>query len=204
MPRKTVRPSRAPRTQRQRSDETMRNLVDSATGMFASKGYAATSIDDINNAAGVTRGALYHHFENKNEIFRAVFERKEQQLVEAITAAATRAPDPWTGFLAGCSAFLEACLEPSIQRIVLIDGPAVLGWDVIREIESRYTLALIQRGLLGAMKAGRLRQRPVEALSHLLLGALSESAKGIARSDKPAATLKAARDELAKLLEALR
>lgn len=204
MPKKTTRQSRKPRTQQQRSDETTRNLVDSAKSVFAIKGYAATSIDDINNAAKVTRGALYHHFENKTDIFRAVFEEKEQELVEVITTAAARAADPWKGFLAGCTAFLEACLDPSIQRIVLIDGPAVLGWDVIREIESRHTLALIEQGLAGAMKAGRLKERPVEALSHLLLGALSESAKRIARSEKPDVTLKAAKEELAGLLAALR
>lgn len=204
MPRTTARQARKPRTQQQRSDETMRNLVDSAKTMFAIKGYAATSIDDINSAAKVTRGALYHHFENKTDIFRAVFEQEEQELVRVITTAAARAADPWKGFLAGCTAFLEACLDPSIQRIVLIDGPAVLGWDAIREIESRYTLALIQQGLANAMKAGRLRERPVEALSHLLLGALSESAKGIARSERPDTTLKAAKDEFTRLLAALR
>jgi AcrR family transcriptional regulator len=198
MPRKPTR-----RTQQQRSDQTMQKLALAAKEKFAAKGFAATSIDDINRAAEVTRGALYHHFENKTDIFRAVFEEKERELVERITAAAAKARDPWKGFQAGCVAFLEACLEPSIQRIVLIDGPAVLGWDVVREIESRTTLALIQRGLASAMESGRLAKRSVEPLSHFLLGALSECAKGIARSDQPHAALKAAKAELGRLLEAL-
>jgi AcrR family transcriptional regulator len=201
MPRKSTR--RGVRTHQEMSHETTRNLVDAASATFAAKGFAATSIDDINAAANVTRGALYHHFESKSDIFRVVFEEKEQELATRIAAAAA-AKDPWAAFCAGCRAFLEACLDPAIQRIVLIDGPAVLDWDTIRAIESRSTLALIQQGLAAAMKDGRLGERPVEPLSHFLLGALSECAKGIARSPKPRATLKAAEAELDRLLAALR
>lgn len=201
MPRKPAQPSR--RTQQERSDETTRKLVGAAKALFATKGFAGTSIDDINGAAKVTRGALYHHFESKTDIFRAVFEEKEQELVETITRAALKASDPWKGFHAGCLAFLEACLDPAIQRIVLIDGPAVLGWDAVRAIEARHTLPLIQRGLAGAMKAGRLTERSVEPLSYFLLGALTECAKGIVHSKQPQATLKGAKAELTRLLEAL-
>lgn len=195
---------RAARTQQERSQDTTRSLVRAASATFAAKGFAATSIDDINAAAKVTRGALYHHFASKSDVFRVVFEEKEQELVARIAGATSGTTDPWDAFCAGCRAFLEACLDPAIQRIVLIDGPAVLGWDTIREIESRSTLALIQQGLAAAMKSGRLGERPVEPLSHFLLGALSECAKGIARSAKPRATLKAAEAELDRLLSALR
>lgn len=202
MPRTSRR--RGARTHQERSHETTRNLVQAASETFAEKGFAATSIDDINAAARVTRGALYHHFASKSDIFRVVFEEKEQELAARIAAAAAATKDPWGAFCAGCRAFLDACLDPAIQRIVLIDGPAVLDWETIRAIESRSTLALIQRGLVGAMKSGRLGERPVEPLSHFLLGALSECAKGIARSPKPRATLKAAEAELERLLAALR
>jgi AcrR family transcriptional regulator len=195
---------RGARTQQERSDETTSKIVRAASATFAAKGFAATSIDDINAAANVTRGALYHHFASKTDVFRVVFEEKEQELVARISAAAAATTDPWAAFCAGCRAFLAACLDPAIQRIVLIDGPAVLDWETIREIESRSTLALIQPGLAAAMKAGRLGERPVEPLSHLLLGALSECAKGIARAAKPRATLKAAEAELDRLLAALR
>src|SRR3569832_2330679 len=167
MPRTSTR--RGVRTHQERSQETTRNLVQAASETFAAKGFAATSIDDITAAAKVTRGALYLHFASKSDIFRVVFEEKEQELVVRIAAAAAATKDPWTAFCAGCRAFLEACLDPAIQRIVLIDGPAVLDWDTIRAIESRSTLALIQQGLAAAMKAGRLSERPVEPLSHFLL-----------------------------------
>lgn len=193
----------ARKTQQQRSDETTRKLVAAAEQMFATRGFAATSIDDINKAAKVTRGALYHHFESKTDIFRAVFEQKEKELVAAIAAAAAKAADPWKGFQRGCVAFLEACLEPSIQRIILIDGPAVLGWEAIREIESRHTLALIRQGLANSMKAARLTERPVEPLCDFVLGALSECAKGIARSSTPELTLTQAKAELTRFLKAL-
>jgi AcrR family transcriptional regulator len=197
------RAAQRPRTQAERSTETTERLVLAAAEFFGKNGYARTSIDDIGDATGLTRGALYHHFAGKTDLFRAVFERKEAELVERIQAAARRHRDAWEAFSAGCVAFLEACLDPAVQRIILVDGPAVLGWDAVRQIESRHTLALIQRGLADSIAAGRLPARPIEPLSHLLLGALSECAKGIARASKPEATLKEAKAELARILAAL-
>lgn len=191
------------RTQQERSSETTRTLVAAASELFARRGYARTSIEDINSAAAMTRGAIYHHFEGKAELFRAVFVAKEAELTAIIARAAGAKKDAWQSFAAGCEAFLDACLDPAIQQIILKDGPAVLGWGAIREIESQFTLALIERGLEAAMRAGRIKRRPTAPLAHFLLGALSECAKGIARAPKPESTLREARAELHRLLAAL-
>jgi AcrR family transcriptional regulator len=178
-------------------------LVQAAAEIFGARGFAETSIDDINRATQLTRGALYHHFENKTDLFRAVFERKETELVDRVQRAAARSRDPWVGFEAGCMAFLEACQEPQIQRIVLIDGPAVLGWDEVRSIEARTTLALIRQGIERALQSGRLARRPVDPLAQILLGGISECAKGMARSGDPGTSLKQAKAELSRILAAL-
>ena len=194
---------RSPRTHEERSSDTTERLVAAATRIVGERGFAKTSIDDINTATQLTRGAIYHHFEDKADLFRAVFERKEVELAERIMDTARRHRDPWAGFQAGCIAFLEACLEPSVQRIVLTDGPSVLGWERVREIESKTTLALIEQGIHRAIESGHLADRPVAPLAHLLLGALSECAKGIARSGTPRAALRDAKAEVGRILDGL-
>ncbi|MEW6737460.1 MAG: TetR family transcriptional regulator [Acidobacteriota bacterium] len=191
------------RTQSERSEATTRALITAATSLFATNGFAGTSLDDILGIAMVTRGALYHHFESKTDLFRAVFEEQEQALSAVIVAAASGARDAWTAFRRGCEAFLTACLDPVVQRIILIDAPAVLGWEVMREIESRYALAMLRSGLERAIAEGKISRRPVEPLAHLLLGALSECAMAIARAPDAKATMQEARRELDRLLTAL-
>jgi AcrR family transcriptional regulator len=197
------KPHRQRRTQAERSEGTTRALVAAAHRLFAIKGFAATSIEDILAAAGVTRGALYHHFSSKSDVFRAVFEEQEKLLMAAVATATEKKADAWAAFRAGCEAFLDACLDPAVQRIILIDAPSVIGWDAMREIESRYALALLEGGLEQAMRAGKITKRPTRPLAHLLLGALSESAMAIARAADPAATMHAAKREVARLLVAL-
>jgi AcrR family transcriptional regulator len=191
------------RTQQERSVETTRSLLAAATRLFAEQGYADTSIEDINNAAGLTRGAIYHHYQGKAQLFRAVFEAREAALTAAIAAAAAQKKDAWKSFQAGCEAFLQACLDPAVQQIILKDGPAVLGWEVLREIEARYSMAMIRQGIELAMREGRLARRPAEPLAHLLHGALAECARSIARSQEPEATFRDARAEMNRLLQAL-
>jgi AcrR family transcriptional regulator len=190
------------RTQAERSAATISTLVDAARGLFARQGYAETSIEQVLAAAGVTRGALYHHFDSKAALFQAVFEAQEAELTRAVAEGAGSA-EGWAAFRAGCEAFLEACLDPATQRIVLIDAPAVLSRALIRDVEARFTLALLREGLRRAMDEGRLRVRPVEALAQLLLGALSEAAMSIARANDPARAAEAYRRELDGLLDAL-
>jgi AcrR family transcriptional regulator len=197
------RPGKARRTQVERSKSTIALLVEAARQQFAAKGYAETSIDNVLEAAGVTRGALYHHFATKSELFRAVFEEQEKIMTKAIAVAAGPKKNAWAAFRAGCEGFLDACLDPATQRIVLIDAPSVLGWDTMREVESRYALAMLRGGLKRAMEEGHLASRPVETLSQLLLGALSECAMSIARSPDPMQATRDARRELDHLLKAL-
>src|SRR5436190_695006 len=169
------------RTQAERSAATTGDLVRTARGLFAAQGFADTSIDDIVSAAGVTRGALYHHFESKTDVFRAVFEDLERELAERITDAARGKRDPWKRIEAGCMTFLDACRQHEVQRIVMLDAPAVLGWDEYREIELRYTMALWHHALEAAIVEGKLSRRPVEPLAHLLFGAVCEAAMITAR-----------------------
>jgi AcrR family transcriptional regulator len=192
------------RTQRQRTEATTGHLLDAARRLFAADGYTATSLEDVVAAAGVTKGALYHHFSSKRDLFRAVFEQEEIALARASRLAYVEESDPWQGFQAACIAFLENSLDPGVQRIVVLDGPAVLGWETVREIEARQSLAMIERGLVQAMESGRIATRPAGPLAHMLFGALCEGAMSVARSggDQRAA-MRAMATELRSLLTAL-
>jgi AcrR family transcriptional regulator len=181
----------------------MRALVTAAQRLFATRGFAATSLDDVLEAAGIARGGLYHYFASKTELFRAVFEEQEKRLMETVSAATVDTADAWAAFRAGCEAFLDACLDPAVQRIILIDAPSVIGWDAMRAIESRYALALLEQGLERAMQSGRIATRPTRPLAHLLLGALAETAMAIARAPDPAAAMQASKREVTRLLTAI-
>src|SRR5947199_124485 len=135
-----------------------------ARDLFAKKGFADTATEDILGAAGVTRGALYHHFDNKAALFRAVFDYAEAALTARLMKVAQAQPDALSGLHAGCRAFLEACLDPVVQRIVLRDARAVLSLDELREVESRYTLAALRNGLANAIASGAMVERPVDLL----------------------------------------
>ena len=198
-------PARTPeRTQRERSDATTTALVDAARELFARDGYETTLLDDVARAAGVTKGALYHHFGGKRELFRAVFEAEERRLMR-MTAHASAAPrDPWKGFYEGCRAYLEAVLDPGVQRITLIDAPAVLGTEAVRQIEEQYAMSLVRNGLQIAIDAGIIAKRPVDPLASMLNGAICEGAMLIARSDDQTAATKQVLGEVNTLLDSLR
>jgi AcrR family transcriptional regulator len=191
------------RTQRERSEATTERLLDSARRLFGERGFAATSLDDVVAAAGVTKGALYHHFESKRDLFRAVFEREHARLAGLVVDSAAQQPDAWDAFYAGCRTFFEETQRPASQRISLLDGPSALGWDEMREIESRYSLELIRQGLERAIAEGRMAERPVAPLAHMLFGGLCEAATFAARSDDPAATTARVLAELRVQLAAL-
>ena len=157
-----------------------------ARSLFSERGYSQSSTEDIVRAAGVTRGALYHHFKDKRALFQAVFEQIELELADMARATASPDADSWTNLLAGCNAFLDTCLRADVQRIILLDGPSVLGRDVWRAIEERYALALIARGLGNAMRDGHLVSRPVMPLAHLVLAAINEAGLLIAQADDTA------------------
>jgi AcrR family transcriptional regulator len=190
-------------TQQERTEATTTALLAAARELFAQDGYAATSLDAVVAKAGVTKGALYHHFSGKRDLFAAVFRAEQLRLSEAIVAAyAGEQEDPRRAFEAGCRAFIEACQEPGAQRIFLLDAPAALGWETIRELESG-SLQMMERGIERATEAGAIEQRPAAPLAHLLFGAVCESAQVVARAPDQEAALDEALAELSRLLRSM-
>lgn len=190
-------------TQSERTEATRAALISAGRRLFGEHGFAATSIEDLASAAGVTRGALYHHFESKEDLFAAVFEQVEVELMAAAHRGGLAGSDAWDRLRRGCRAFLEACRDRAVQRIALLDAPAALGMERWRAIEEKYALETIRLSLQMAMKEGNLRERPPEALAHLLLGALNEGAMAIARSEGRIST-KSVMAEIDALLDGLR
>jgi AcrR family transcriptional regulator len=191
------------RSQTERSQSTQARLIEAARPLFASKGYAAVPADDIVEAAGVTRGALYHHFGDKQGLFRAVVEQIEEEITASVAAAVSAAPDPWTAGLAAVARFLELCRQPEIVRIALTDAPAVLGWQAWREIEARHGLGLITTTLESAAAEGLLVPVPIPELAQLVLSACGETALMIAHASDPAAAAIRAQQALVALLSGL-
>ena len=175
------------RTQADRSAATKDALVSAARPLFAEHGYAGVGTESIVKAAGVTRGAMYHQFADKTELFAAVFEAVEMEITHRIDRAvqASGTADPLDLMVIGAEAWLRACLEPEVNRIVLIDAPAVLGWERWREIGAKYGMGLIESLLQSLMADGRIPQQPLKATAHVLLGALDEAALYVARSEDP-------------------
>ena len=175
-------------TREERAEATRAQLLDVAAELFASRGYAAVGTEDVVRQAGLTRGALYHHFADKRELFAAVHERVEQELVATIgerMAAARDSATPVELLIIGMRSFLDTCVHTAVLRISLLDGPTVLGWARWREVGERYGLGLVIGGLEFAMQAGELRRQDVRPLAHLLLAALSEAAQLIAHAEHP-------------------
>jgi AcrR family transcriptional regulator len=176
----------ARRTQAERSAATTQALLAAARRRFAAEGFAAAR-EDIVKDAGVTRGALYHHFASKRDLFRAVVENIEEEVLARVAAEAMRSDDPSERLRRGCQAFLDSATDPDVRRILLLDAPAVLGWSEWREIDARYALGLVVMALEETMEAGQMTRRPVEPLAHLLLAALNEAALLVAGADDPGA-----------------
>ena len=169
-----------------RSEATRRLLVTAARALFGARGYAGVGTEEIVRAAGVTRGALYHQFRDKAGLFAAVAEEVEAEIAERIAAGAAGAADDPVGALrAGAQLFLDACAEPEVERIILLDAPAVLGWEAWRDLAGRYGLGLVQLALQSAMDAGAIVPQPVVPLAHVLVGALDECALYVARAEDP-------------------
>jgi AcrR family transcriptional regulator len=189
-------------TQQQRTEATTVALVEAARDLFAKDGFAATSLDAVVAKAGVTKGALYHHFAGKRELFAAVFAAEQERLNELVAAAYAEHEDPWDAFAAGCRSFVEACQEPGTQRIFLLDAQPVLGWERIRQIESGM-MEMMVVGIERAIEAERIAPRDARQLAHMLFGAICESAMMAARASNQRAALRQADTELAAVLAAL-
>lgn len=175
------------RTQAERAEATRNALIEAARALFTERGYDGVGTEQIVRAAGVTRGALYHHFGGKAELLEAVYERLEAESTERVARVVlgSELESPLEAMRAGIEAFLDECAEPELQRIALHDAPAVLGWDRWREIAAANGLGLIEASLSAAIEAGEIRPVPVKPMAHVLIGALDEAAMLVARSEDP-------------------
>ncbi|HET9420628.1 MAG TPA: TetR/AcrR family transcriptional regulator [Nocardioides sp.] len=192
------------RTQASRSAATRAALVTAARPLFADKGYAAVGTDEVAKAAGVTRGALYHQFAGKEELFAAVFEQVEAEISDGIAAnLLAEGADPARVLHDGIDAWLAVCAEPEVHRIVLIDAPAAIGWERWREIGQRYGVGLVEAAVQSLIDAGVLPEQPVRPLAHVLIGALEEAALYAARADDRETATREVRAALVALVDGL-
>jgi len=191
-------------TQEERRAATRTRLIEAGRRHSGRNGFDGVSQAEVVRDAGVTRGALYHHFDGKEGLFAAVYAELQQEITARIVAAADRAPDPWAALVAGCMTFLRACLDPDVQRIVLRDAPRVLGWDHWREVDAASGLVALEEGLREAAESGALRELPVTAVARGLLGAMNELGLWLAHAPDPEAALGEAEIALSRLLDGLR
>ncbi len=193
------------RSQVDRSAATRAALVAAARRLFAERGFGGVGTEAIVHAAGVTRGALYHQFADKTALFEAVYEAIEEDLAKGLgeRILASGVKDPIDALALGADAWLDACREQEVQQIVLLDGPAVLGWQRWRDIGLRYGLGLVEGLLAQAIDVGRIPAQPVSPLAHVLVGALDEAALYIARSEDQAAASEEIRAVVGRLVAGL-
>ena len=157
------------------ASETNRRLLDLGKTYFGEKGYADASMEELVKEAGLTRGSLYHHFGSKQGLFEAVLASVQQTIGEQVAREAEAGSDPWDELMRGCRAFMTAAVEPVHRRILLIDGPAVLGWEVWRRMDEEHAMRHLKEQLQQMQKGEWLRPMPVEAMAHLLSGAMNEA-----------------------------
>ena len=187
-------------TQSERTEATRGALIAAGRKLFGSRGYAGVGTEEVVAEAGVTRGALYHHFRDKRDLFRAVFVAQEIELLTSVGMAVAEVEGASAQLSAALEATLDLCTDPVIARISFLDGPAVLGVEEWRAIIEEYSLGVVRHMLSAAIDAGELRPAPPDALAHLMLGALNEAGMVIAAGgdrDETGAALRA-------LLEGLR
>jgi AcrR family transcriptional regulator len=172
--------------------------------LFGGRGFEAVSAEELVAKADVTRGALYHHYDGKEGLFAAVVETIMGELHAQLAREVAGQGDPLKALQLGVGVFLKACSEPSVQQILLVDAPAVLGWQRWRELDAKYGLGLLKQALAAAAAAGSLRGGDVDVSAHLLLGAITEAAMLIARAPNPAKARKAAERALIAVIEGCR
>ena len=188
----------------EQSEATRAVLLQAARELFTERGYADTGTEDIAQRAGVTRGALYYQFRDKFGLFRAVAEDLNLHIVQKVMSAMQpdqeEQKDLWDQIVrAGIEAFLDACLDPAVQRIVLIESGAVLGWEEEQALDEKYGLGVVRGAIQELMNAGLIAPQPLEPLAHLILSVEREAARYIARTDD----IPAARKEMGASLERL-
>jgi AcrR family transcriptional regulator len=167
------------------AEATYEALLDSASACFFESGFAATSLDHVAHRARVTKGAIYHHFASKRELFLAVLERQQEHSVGSVTQAGATASDAWTGIVAAIDAFLDTISDPVYQRLCWVEGPSALGFEDWWACGERYEIEVIRRLLDRASRAGVLLVDDLDMLAHVLFGAVTAGVLGMARSEKP-------------------
>ncbi|GGO04586.1 TetR/AcrR family transcriptional regulator [Saccharibacillus kuerlensis] len=184
--------------------ETIRKLIDVARTHFTEYGYASTALESIVHEAGLTRGAVYHHFRSKKELFRAVLEEVQREVAQQVETEASRSKDSWQQLLDGCRAFVTAAIEERNRRIMLIDGPAVVGWDTWRAMDNDHSMRLLREQLSMMQENGYLQKVPLDALTHFLSGGLNETALRLANESAQPEALADAMNVLSLFFEGFR
>lgn len=188
----------------EKGQETRRAIVETATRLFAERGYAAVSIETVLAACEISRGALYHHFASKEELLEAAFEAVEIDVTAKVLASAANASGAAAAVQTGCEAFLDLTQDPAVRQIMLTDAPSVLGWDKWREIDERHAFGLMKAALEPAAREAGIPAALIDTFAHMLLASLSEIALVIAEADDASLALAngkgAVRELLARIL----
>jgi AcrR family transcriptional regulator len=179
------------------SEATRAALLEEATALFARRGYAGTSLEDVASASQVTRGAVYHHFASKQALFEAVLDAQEERATAEVMAAAT-AEDPWDAAMLALDAFLDQCCDPTYGRLVWLEGPAALGWHRWRECEEKYAYGLVERFIRDLIEAGYLEDRAADSLVRFSFWMLGGA--GLALAEAPASDKARLREEWSYLI----
>lgn len=178
-------------------------LVAAARDIFGRKGFTETSLDEVVAQAGVTKGALYHHFSGKEDLFAAVYEQVSHEVSDAVVSEFLR-PDPWEALLVGCDLWIDAHLDSTVQRIAMRDARAVLGWQVVREVETRYGAVPLRGVLRRAVRTGVIDEQPLRPLALTIKGALDEACFYVADAEDTDTALAEVRAIVRRLLAGLR
>jgi AcrR family transcriptional regulator len=184
-------------------DATKLALIAAARDLFGERGYASTSLDDVAARAGVTKGALYHHFGGKSNLFQEVYEQVMHEVSDRVVSVFLD-PDHWKAVTEGCQLMIDAQLDPAVRRIALHDARSVLSWDVVHLVESRYGAVGIRGALRKAMHGGVIEPQPLRPLALLLAGAISEACFYVADADDPTLAREEVGRLVIRLLEGLR
>lgn len=193
------------RTQADRTAATRAALIGAARTLFADEGFAAVGTQAIALRAGVTRGALYHQFADKNELFVAVFEQIEEEVMGQVAGAMTQAgvTDPLEALALGAEMWLDLCADPQVHRIVLLEAPVVLGWETWREYGQKYALGTVESLIAYGIETGAIPDQPVRPVAHVMIGAVDEAAMYVARSDEPDKARSEMLDVIRRLIKAI-
>jgi AcrR family transcriptional regulator len=186
-----------------RGAATRKHILETATSLFTANGYDATSIEIVLRATGLSRGALYHHFASKDALFSAVLDDVEARVAMTVASAAGRATNPLDILRAGCDAWLGLARDPTVRQVVLIDAPAVIGWQGWRDLDDKHALGLLKAAVGAIAASGRMRAELVEVNAHLLLAMLIELSMLLARSNDVATTMRTGREAVEAILTRL-